>query len=251
MVGGVSQLWQGDLDLGRVAVERLRAAGDLGAHVAVEDFHYGALAVAQHLEDAAPDVLVLVAAEERGRRPGTVERRVVDEGEPALDAEGARAAVEAAGTGHVTVDLLLEVGALLGALPGRTVVVEVEPSDTSFGDRLSPEAAAGLEEALEVVRADVRRAPLHVLVARLRERLADDEWPVPEGPAVDTLRRLLDAVESFDGSGRPGRLFVLRQELLARMTTGGVPDRLDRLDWALWWALVEEIGRLHVEEASA
>ena len=76
LVGGVGQLYQGDLDLGRRAVERLRQE-HLAAGVLVEDLHYGAVAVAQRLRDVAPDALVVVGAEVHGRTPGTVERRRV------------------------------------------------------------------------------------------------------------------------------------------------------------------------------
>ncbi|MGH9281391.1 MAG: hypothetical protein ACRD0S_00475, partial [Acidimicrobiales bacterium] len=72
LVGGVGELYQGDLDLGRVAVERL-AQEALGDHVAVEDLHYGAVAVAQRLEELRPAHLVLVGGVARDRAPGTVE----------------------------------------------------------------------------------------------------------------------------------------------------------------------------------
>ncbi|MEJ7744110.1 MAG: hypothetical protein WKF73_17155 [Nocardioidaceae bacterium] len=58
-------------------IERLQAE-DLGPGVLVEELHYGAVAVAQRLEDLRPDALVLVSAVRRGRPPGTVERRRLD-----------------------------------------------------------------------------------------------------------------------------------------------------------------------------
>ena len=64
LVGGVSELFQGDLDLGRLAVARLLDE-DLGPGVLVEDLHYGAVAVAQRLEEVRPDTLVLVGAVRR------------------------------------------------------------------------------------------------------------------------------------------------------------------------------------------
>ncbi|MBA3798713.1 MAG: hypothetical protein H0X18_06375, partial [Geodermatophilaceae bacterium] len=77
LVGGVSELFQHDLDLGRLAVERLQDE-DLGQGVVVEELHYGAVAVAQRLEDLRPAALVLISAVRRGRPPGTVQRRRVD-----------------------------------------------------------------------------------------------------------------------------------------------------------------------------
>jgi hydrogenase maturation protease len=152
VVGGVGQLWQGDLDLGRVAAERLEGA--LGPGVVVEDLYYGAVAVAQRLEDLRPDALVLVGARSRRRPPGTVEVRRIAPGRPAAQAQ---AAVAQAVTGYVDTDLLLDVAAGLGALPADTVVVEVEPATTGPGEHLSPAGAAGLERALGAVRAEVAR----------------------------------------------------------------------------------------------
>lgn len=154
LVGGVSQLYQGDLDVGRRVVERLAADG-LGEDVAVEDLHYGALAVAQHLQDVRPELLVLVGAEERGRPPGTVERRRVED--PDLSPEQAQVAVSDAGTGYVGIDLVVEVAAALGALPARTVVIEVEPERTSPSEELTESAAAALDEVVEIVREEAGR----------------------------------------------------------------------------------------------
>jgi hypothetical protein len=148
-VGGVAELWQGDLDVGRLAAARL-AEEALGPDVVIEDLHYGAVAVAQRLQEVEPQALVLVGAARRGRPPGTVERR--DVGPPAITAAEAQAAVGDAVTGYVTIDLVIEVAWALGFLPACTVAVEIEPATTEPGDRLSAPAAAGLETALGLVR---------------------------------------------------------------------------------------------------
>ena len=152
LVGGVAELFQGDLDLGRLAVLRL-AEEDLGPGVLVEELSYGGVAVAQRLEDLRPDVLVLVAAHARGRPAGAVQRREIDG--PALSPEESQLAVGDAVTGYVTIDLLVEVAAALGALPPRTVAIEVEPASVRPAEELTPEAAAGLEDALALVRAEL------------------------------------------------------------------------------------------------
>jgi hypothetical protein len=154
LVGGVAELYQGDLDLGRLAVERL-ASEDLGPDVLVEELSYGGVAVAQRLEDLRPDALVLVAAHARGRAPGTVWRR--DVGTPELSAEELQVAVGDAVTGYVTIDLLIEVSAALSALPARTIAIEVEPASVEPAEELTALAAAGLEEALALVRAELQR----------------------------------------------------------------------------------------------
>ncbi len=150
LVGGVAHLYQGDLDLGRVALERL---GDLGAGVLVEDLSYGAVAVAQRLEELAPERLVLVSAVERGRPPGTVERRTPDA--DARTPEQVQRSVADAVTGYLHVDLVLDVAQGLGVLPADTVVVEVEPATVEPSEALSGVAERALDEAVALVRAEI------------------------------------------------------------------------------------------------
>ena len=136
-------------------MERL-ATEDLGEGVLVEELHYGAVAVAQRLEDLQPDLLILVGAVARGRPPGTVERRAV---EPIpLDTAEFQAAIGDAVTGYVGIDLVVEIASGFGALPAKTVTIEVEPAAVEPSEELSPEATAGLEQALELVRQELARA---------------------------------------------------------------------------------------------
>jgi len=152
LVAGVAELYQGDLDLGRLAVLRLTEQ-DLGPDVAVEELSYGGVAVAQRLEDLRPDALVVVAAQARGRPAGAVERREIGPSE--LSTAELQLAVGDAVTGYVTVDLLVEVTTAFGVLPAPTVAIEVEPASVQPAEALTPEAQAGLEEALALVRAEV------------------------------------------------------------------------------------------------
>ncbi len=155
IVGGVGELWQGDLDLGRRAVELLREQ-DLDSRVEVEDFFYGALHVADLLADRRPAALVVIGAARRGRPAGTVERRVVTPF--GMTPEAAQRSMHDALTGYVSIDLLLAVGAAYDALPAETVVVEVEPATDVPSYELSPTGQTALSEALDVVRAEVRHA---------------------------------------------------------------------------------------------
>jgi hypothetical protein len=82
-----------------------------------------------------------------------VQRREIDG--PALSPAESQLAVGDAVTGYVTIDLLVEVAAALGALPPRTVAIEVEPASVRPAEELTPEAAAGLEDALALVRAEL------------------------------------------------------------------------------------------------
>ncbi|MBA3783781.1 MAG: hypothetical protein H0X12_18280, partial [Nocardioides sp.] len=185
-VGGVSELFQSDLDLGRLAIERLQAEA-WGPGILIEEVHYGAVAVAQRLEDIRPEVLVLVSAVRRDRPVGTVERRRLDP--PRLSPADLQAAVGDAVTGYVHVDLVIDVASGFGVLPARTVVVEVEPADTSSGEGLSPSAQTGLEVALDLVRVELRRTPLLTLAGDLRPLVEDER--LEESTSLDAMRRIL------------------------------------------------------------
>jgi len=145
LVGGVSQLYQGDLNLGRHAVRRL-AAALTQPDVVVEDLYYGAVAVAQRLQDLRPDALVLIGSAARGRIPGTVKVRRIELAP--LPADQLQGAVADAVTGYVSIDLILDLAGGLGALPATTIVIEVEPAGQRPGVPLSAEAQRGLELAV-------------------------------------------------------------------------------------------------------
>jgi hypothetical protein len=152
VIGGVAHLYQGDLDLGRVAIERLRHE-DLGTDVAVEEFSYGAVAVAQRLEELRPELLLLVGAKARGREAGSVDRRVLQP-LPRAPVE-AQASIADAVTGYIDMDLVLEVAQALHALPRRVVTIEVEPANTDPSERLSPLAEAALGQVIQIVHQEL------------------------------------------------------------------------------------------------
>jgi hydrogenase maturation protease len=152
LVGGVGELYQGDFDFGRRAFERL-SREDLGAGVIVEELSYGAVAVVHRLRELRPDALIVVGAADRARLPGTVERRRI--GDLALPIDELQIAVWESSTGFVSIDLLLAVCHGFDALPRHTVAIEVEPAKAGPSETMSPEAEAGLEEALELVRSEL------------------------------------------------------------------------------------------------
>lgn len=245
VVGGVGELYQGDLDVGRRVADILKAE-DLGPGVAVEDFFYGGVAVVQRIEDLDPDSLILVGSVARDRQPGTIHRRRVPP--PRLDTAQLQTAVGDAVTGYVALDLVVEVAAGLDALPGRVVAVEVEPIEVGPDDQLSPGVAALLPEVVERVRRETRVAPLFVLVDRLTGLLADGH--LEDAPAVRTLQRLVAELGELEGSGRWGHVFSNRDQLRGRLGRGQVPEAMDHRDWALAWNLVEELDRLETREVS-
>jgi Ni,Fe-hydrogenase maturation factor len=177
LLGGVGQLWQGDLDLGRRAAELLAVEFADRDDVVVEDLYYGAVAVAQRLEELSPAALVLVGADRRGRPAGTVEVRRI--GGPLLSPGEVQAAVGDAVTGYVAIDLLVQVAQGLGALPESTTVVEVEPAATEPSEQMSAEAEQGLTKALAAVRAEVVRHE------RSQQQEKGDATAADQPPAVD------------------------------------------------------------------
>jgi hydrogenase maturation protease len=246
VVGGVSQLYQGDLDLGRHVVESLRSLG-WSPDVIVEDFHYGAVAVSQQLDDLEPDVLILVGAEERGRLPGTIKRTRVDRSVP--DVAQARESVEAAVTGYVTIDLIIDVIKAFGSAPGRIVVYEVEPKITGPSSEMSEEAVEALRVVVGALRREVELTPLFVLCDDLRRTLSDHR--LDESSSMRSLMDMVAQLEIVEESGAWGKVFSLRDRLRLEISRGETSENISHLDWSLWWSLIEELDRLQREEAVA
>jgi len=246
LVGGVGELFQGDLDLGRLAADRFRAER-LGADVLVEELHYGAVAVTQRLQELRPSAFIMVGAVRRGRPAGTVQRCRITA--PRLEPAQVQAAVGDAVTGYVGIDLIVEVAGAFGALPPRTVAIEVEPASCSPGQELSPEAEQGLTTATQLVRAEVMRQPLLELADQLAPLVA--EGRIASSPALRAIRALLAEFRQLDHSGHWGATFALRDRLRRAISSGGTGEGMNAQDWALWWALLEELDRLQALEAAS
>lgn len=244
LVGGVSELYQGDLDLGRLAVERLTRE-PLASYATVEDLHYGAVAVSQRFEELRPDVLLLLGAVQRGDAPGTVRRRRVQP--VTLAPSEVQAAVGDAVTGYVHIDLIVQVATAFGTLPKRVVTLEVEPADMASGEGLSAPAAAGLERLLDLARTEVGRAPLLELGAEL-EALLDGER-LEDSSGLSAMRALLAELRGLDREGHWGRTFALRDRLRQAIAASASSEGMESRDWALWWTLIEELDRLEALEA--
>lgn len=265
LVGGVGELYQTDMDFGRLVANRLMAE-EHPRGVVVEDLSYGAIPFVHRLQELTPDCLVLVGMIERGRAPGTVHRRRVTHVDRSV--EELQGAVGDAYVGYVDLDLSVEVAWSLDVLPPRTIVIEVEPETTGPGEELTATATDAIEPAMAAVRREVVLAPLYDVVARLRPRIAELRARLAEDPAVtatddeelrallppdpaadaadilDVLADLLDQLELKDLDGRWGRTFEVKDDLRLTIASGVPSGDMDHADWGMMWGLVEELTRL-------
>lgn len=161
LIAGVGHRFWRDLSAGVVWSDRLKAL-PWPAGVSIEDYGFGALAMAQRLEEERYEKAIFLTAEIRGQPPGSlrVYRYAYNPGSlPPLKVHDHFFEAVA---GAIAIDLLLVVAGHLKALPPETWVVEVEPKDTGWGEGLSPEIEACFPEALAEVRrliAEVAHAP--------------------------------------------------------------------------------------------
>lgn len=154
LVGGVGYRNLSDLSAGPLLADAL---GDLGPGVEVEDLSYGPIDVLFALQARAPyDALIIIAAAERGAEPGTV--RVTEWVSPPIDPGDLQARIAEAVTGVISHENLLHILAYFRALPERTVVVEIEPEVTTYGDRPSPRVERALTHAAELIRDELALA---------------------------------------------------------------------------------------------
>jgi hydrogenase maturation protease len=116
----------------------------------IEDLSYGPVALSMNLQERPPyDRLVLFAAVERGRTPGTVKAYRWDGQLPAPKEIQER--VAEAVTGTISLDNLLIVVGALGGLPDDVRVVEIEPEDLNWGEGFSHTVEEKLSEVREKV----------------------------------------------------------------------------------------------------
>ncbi len=156
LVGGFGLPWQRDLDFGSRFV---CCAEDLDwpDGVVVEDLSYSALHVLHRLQELRPAKVVVVTAVARGEdRPGTLRRYLIDPEPPPPD-EVHGHLVEALG-GEVDLEQTLAVARHWDAVPSGSVILEVEPRDTSLGPGLSQDVAGSIDAVLAAVRDELGMA---------------------------------------------------------------------------------------------
>jgi Ni,Fe-hydrogenase maturation factor len=151
LIGGVGYRWMGDASIGLLASDAL-SSQEWPMGIEVADLGYGAIYAAQDLAAATPpyERLILITGIERGRTPGGIypyrwTPTTTDAGE-------LQARIREAGAGVIDIDHLLAIGHYLDGLPGEVLVIEVEPVDSTCGDRLSCCAQEVLPRIMGLVR---------------------------------------------------------------------------------------------------
>lgn len=148
LIGGVGYRFLRDGGLGPYMSDTL--ASRATPAVEVEDLGYHPVGFTQNLQERpAYDRIVLVAAIERGRKPGTVKAYRWDHVLPPTQEIQER--VGESVTGTISLDNLLIVTEAFGAFPDDVWVVEVEPADETWGEGFSAVVEAKLPEIEEAV----------------------------------------------------------------------------------------------------
>ena len=153
LVGGVGYRFLRDGSVGPHVTDLLAERATNG--IEVEDLSYDPVALSMNLKERVPyDRVVLFAAVERGREPGTVERYRWDGVLP--PPKEVQDSVAEAVSGVISLDNTLAVCGAFGGLPDDVRVVEVEPEDMGWGDGFSPTVEAKLPEVVEAVWSSTR-----------------------------------------------------------------------------------------------
>lgn len=142
LVAGIGNVFLGDDGFGVEVVRRL-ADVPLPERVRVADYGIRGLHLACDLVEADYELTVLVDATARGDEAGTVHVIELDTSarpeQPSLDAHGMQP------------DVVLNVLAWLGAVPGRVVLVGCEPQDLGHRMGLSPVVERAVGTAADAV----------------------------------------------------------------------------------------------------
>jgi hydrogenase maturation protease len=148
LIAGVGNIFLGDDGFG-VEVARRLAAADLPDGVRVADYGISGMHLAYDLAEGY-ETTILIDAAPRGGEPGTVY---------VMEASGAPAADRPLLDAHgMQPDMVLGMLDLLGADPGRVLVVGCEPASVEEGIGLSAPVTAAVGEAVRVVLRLVRTA---------------------------------------------------------------------------------------------
>lgn len=142
-----------DLDFGRQIIDYLKQL-EWPDGVVVEDLSLAAPLVLHRLQELRPAKLVLVGAVPRDvDPPATLRRRHLDLQSTSPDEVQRRLADSM--MEMVDIDHTMGVVRHWGEAPADTVVIEVEPAETSFGPGFSEELAGCVDPILDMVRLEL------------------------------------------------------------------------------------------------
>jgi hydrogenase maturation protease len=148
LVAGVGNIFFGDDGFGVEVARRLKETG-LPDGVQVGDYGTSGMHLAYDLADHGYDTTILVDAAPRGETPGTL---TVLEVRPEDRSDLATAGGPQLFNGHgMQPEVVLGVLDMLGAEPGRILVVACEPASAEPGMSLSAPVEAAVAEAVAVV----------------------------------------------------------------------------------------------------
>ncbi|MDQ3897335.1 MAG: SpoIIE family protein phosphatase [Actinomycetota bacterium] len=220
-----------DLDFGRAVVDWLRQH-DWPAEVVVEDLSCSAPLVLHRLQELRPAKVVLVGAVARELDPaGTIRRYPVDVAPP-RPAQVHRS-VEESVMGVVDLDHTLDMARHWGGLPLDTVVIEVEPAETSFGLGFSDLLAGCFDPVLDAVRAELALEPG-----------ADFVWEHDPGalaPEQVAPSEALDTLRDYAAQHTEARLHSRRAPSLASKVSSEVPG-IELVGHGLPWGVFVDTG---------
>lgn len=263
-VGGFGRPGMRDCDFGRQVIDCLQQL-DWPQDVVVEELSCAVPLVLHRLQELRPVKVVLLAAVPRRLDPpGTLRRYRVDRTRSAP--EEIHRGLEESVMGLVDLDHTLAVARHWGELPVDTVVIEVEPADTSFGLGFSDEMAACIDPILDMVREELggladgvglrpdfvaAQPPMeaavgaHVLATDPRAEEPSEAMTELVGYARDHSEARLQSAEPrrssmgwrrrFRASPSPGGSDRGASSSTA-VATGSTPCLWETVAWASWWA---------------
>ena len=154
LVAAVGNRWLKDQGFGIHVVERLRAL--VAPHpIELVAWECGVIAAFQQLCERPRQHAIFLTAAQRGRRPGTLHQTDAAVAMPGDDEVHGR--IGDSVMGLVTLENLLIIAGRYQRLPARTLVIEAEPVDETWGNELSPAVAALVQSAVDAVLAAVQR----------------------------------------------------------------------------------------------
>lgn len=162
LVATLGHAWLRDQAFGMEVLRRLRDEG-VPPGVELTDWSFGTITAFQKLSARRFDRAVFLSGTARGRPPGTLHRFSPPPELPPPEEIHARVADSV--MGMVSVDNLVILGRYYGALPEHVVLIEAEPVDEGWGDRLSPAVERLVTPAAAAVREELAR-PLARVGAR-------------------------------------------------------------------------------------